>query len=184
MPRALLIIGVCLVLFAAGCGDDSSTTAETSAPTTEEQAAPPTTTTTTEEKASAEKATKEAEKRTKPKFINIPDGPPPTKLVVKDIEKGTGPTAKAGDEVTVNYLGVDYKTGQQFDASWDRGEPLVFPLGSGSVIPGWEEGLKGMKVGGRRQLIIPPNLAYGSQGAGAIGPNATLVFVVDLLETN
>lgn len=179
MPRALLIIGACLALFLAGCGEDSSTTAETSG-TTEEQAAPPTT---TEEKSPAEKATEEAEKRTKPQ-ISVPGSPPPTKLVVRDIEAGTGPAAKAGDEVSVHYVGVDYKSGQQFDASWDRGEPIVFPLGSESVIPGWERGLKGMKVGGRRELVIPPDLAYGSQGGGGIAPNSTLVFVVDLLAVN
>lgn len=179
MAKALLIIGACLALFVAGCGDDSSTTADTSATTTEEQSPPATT---TEEQSSAEKATEEAEKRKKPKFINVPDGAPPAKLVVKDLKKGTGPAAKAGDEVTVNYVGVLYKTGQQFDASWDRGEPFPFSLGSGSVIPGWEQGLEGMKVGGRRELIIPPELGYGSQGTGEIPPNATLVFVVDLLE--
>lgn len=181
MQRALVIIGACLALIAVGCGDDSSTTAETSATATEKQAAPATT---TEADSSAEKATEEAEKRKKPKFISVPDGAPPPRLVMKDIEKGTGPAAKAGDEVTVNYLGVDYETGRQFDASWDRGEPLVFSLGSGSVIPGWEQGLKGMKVGGRRQLIIPPDLAYGSEGTGGIAPNSTLVFVVDLLAVN
>lgn len=178
MPRAILIIGACLALLVAGCGDDSSTTAETSSTTTEEQSA---TTTTTEEESAAEKATEEAEKRTKPKFVNVPDGAPPSSLVVKDLEKGTGPAAKAGDEITVNYLGVLYETGEQFDASWDRGEPFPFQLGSNSVIAGWEQGLKGMKVGGRRQLIIPPNLAYGSEGTPGIAPNSTLVFVVDLI---
>ncbi|HET8815254.1 MAG TPA: FKBP-type peptidyl-prolyl cis-trans isomerase [Solirubrobacterales bacterium] len=178
MPRAILIIGACLSLLVAGCGDDSSTTAETSGTTTEEQSAPPTT---TEEEASGEKAAEEAEKRAKPKFVNVPDGAPPSKLVVKDLEEGTGPTAKTGDEVTVNYLGIVYKTGEQFDASWDRGEPFPFTLGSGAVIAGWEQGLEGMKVGGRRQLIIPPNLAYGAQALPGIPPNSTLVFVVDLL---
>lgn len=176
MSRALLIIGACLALFMAGCGDDSSTTAETSATTTEEQSP----SSATEEKSAAEKATEEAEKKTKPK-ISVPKGAPPAKLVVNDLEVGTGPTAKAGDEVSVHYVGVDYKSGQQFDASWDRGEPIAFKLGSSVVIPGWEKGVAGMKVGGRRELIIPPDLAYGSQGGGSIAPNSTLVFVVDLL---
>jgi peptidylprolyl isomerase len=118
--------------------------------------------------------------KTKPK-VEVPKGPPPKKLVIKDLEKGKGPEAKIGDEVTVEYVGVDYKTGKQFDASWDRGEPFTFELGVGQVIAGWEQGIEGMKVGGRRELIIPPDLAYGSEGGGSIAPNSTLIFVVDLL---
>jgi len=87
--------------------------------------------------------------------------------------------------VTVQYVGVDYKTGKQFDASWDRGEPFPFTLGNSEVIPGWEQGVEGMKVGGRRELIIPPQLAYGSTGSPPlIAPNETLVFVIDLLEAS
>jgi len=119
-------------------------------------------------------------KKTKPK-VKVPSGPPPKKLEVKDLEKGSGATAKAGDAVTVNYVGVNYKTGKEFDASWDRGEPFTFTLGSGEVIPGWDQGVEGMKLGGRRELIIPPALGYGAAGAPpAIPPNETLVFVVDL----
>ena len=118
--------------------------------------------------------------KTKPK-VEVPKGPPPKKLVIKDLEAGKGPAAKAGDEVTVHYVGVLYKNGKQFDASWDRGEPFTFELGSGGVIAGWEKGIEGMKVGGRRELIIPPELAYGSEGGGTIPPNSTLIFVVDLL---
>jgi peptidylprolyl isomerase len=98
------------------------------------------------------------------------------------LKKGSGPTAEAGDEVLVQYVGVDYKTGKEFDSSWSRNEPFPFTLGSSSVIPGWEEGIEGMKLGGRRELIIPPELAYGPSGSPpAIGPNETLIFVVDLL---
>jgi len=118
--------------------------------------------------------------KTKPK-VEVPKGPPPKKLVIKDLETGKGPEAKIGDEVTVHYVGVLYKTGKQFDASWDRGEPFTFELGVGQVIAGWEQGIEGMKVGGRRELIIPPELAYGSEGGGTIPPNSTLIFVVDLL---
>ena len=108
---------------------------------------------------------------------------PPTELVANDLEEGTGPAAKAGDEVSVQYVGVNYKSGKEFDASWDRGEPFTFALGSGMVIPGWEKGIEGMKVGGRRELIIPPELGYGAAGSPpAIPPNETLIFVVDLLE--
>ena len=120
-----------------------------------------------------------AAKKTKPK-VAVPSGPPPKKLEIKELEEGSGPGAKAGDEVTVQYVGVNYKSGEEFDASWDRGEPFTFKLGEGLVIPGWEEGIEGMKAGGRRELIIPPQLGYGSEGAGTIPPNETLVFVVDL----
>jgi len=119
-------------------------------------------------------------KKTKPKVVP-PKGPKPKQLVVKDLEEGTGPEAKSGDELTVQYVGVGYESGKQFDSSWER-EPFSFTLGEGNLIKGWEEGLEGMKVGGRRELITPPDYAYGSEGAGAIAPNATLVFVVDLLE--
>ena len=103
----------------------------------------------------------------------------------KEIVEGDGAEAKAGDEVTVQYVGVGYKTGEEFDSSWSRGEPFTFTLGAGEVIPGWDQGIDGMKVGGRRELIIPPDLAYGPAGSPpAIGPNETLIFVVDLLEVN
>lgn len=122
----------------------------------------------------------EASKIKKP-TVTVPKGPPPKKLVIKDLKKGKGATAEAGDEVTVQYLGVDYKTGKEFDSSWSRNEPFPFTLGSNSVIPGWEQGVVGMKLGGRRELIVPPELAYGSQAVGSIKPNSTLVFVIDLL---
>jgi peptidylprolyl isomerase len=116
--------------------------------------------------------------------IPKPTGKAPKTLVAKDIVKGKGATAKAGDAITVQYVGVDFKTGEQFDASWDRGQPFQFQLGAQMVIPGWDQGVAGMKVGGRRELIIPPDLAYGPQGQPpAIAPNATLVFVIDLVST-
>jgi peptidylprolyl isomerase len=114
--------------------------------------------------------------------VEVPEGPPPSQLQIDDIEEGDGPEATTGDQVTVQYVGVDYETGEEFDASWDRGEPFPFQLGSGEVIPGWDQGVVGMKVGGRRQLIIPPDLAYGAQGQPPdIAPNATLIFVIDLV---
>lgn len=113
--------------------------------------------------------------------VEVPEGAPPGELVVEDIVTGEGAEAKAGDQVTVNYVGVDYETGEQFDASWDSGQEFPFQLGAGEVIPGWDQGVEGMKVGGRRQLVIPPDLAYGPQGQPPdIAPNATLVFVIDL----
>ncbi|MFT4186071.1 MAG: FKBP-type peptidyl-prolyl cis-trans isomerase [Micrococcaceae bacterium] len=121
-----------------------------------------------------------ATKKTRPE-IDFPGGQAPTKLEIKDIEVGTGPEVKAGDTVSVHYVGVAFSTGEEFDASWNRDQELEFPVGVGMVIQGWDQGLIGMKVGGRRELTIPPHLAYGSAGAGAaIGPNETLIFVVDL----
>ena len=118
---------------------------------------------------------------TKP-AVEIPAGPPPGELVSEDLVAGTGAEATPGSTVEVHYVGVSWSTKKQFDASWDRGRPFDFPLGAGRVIRGWDEGVAGMRVGGRRRLTIPPALGYGSRGAGgAIGPNETLVFVVDLL---
>jgi peptidylprolyl isomerase len=114
--------------------------------------------------------------------ITIPDTTAPAELLIEDIEVGDGDAAKAGDFVEVHYVGVSYSNGRQFDASWDRDETFEFRLGAGQVIPGWDRGVDGMRVGGRRRLTIPPDLAYGRQGAGGvIGPNETLVFVVDLV---
>jgi peptidylprolyl isomerase len=114
--------------------------------------------------------------------ITIPDGPPPTELVVEDLTVGDGAEAVPGTTCTMQYVGHAWSTGTQFDASWDRGEPFTFGLGAGMVIAGWDQGVAGMRVGGRRRLTIPPHLGYGARGAGgAIKPNETLVFVVDLL---
>jgi peptidylprolyl isomerase len=159
-----LIVAFCIALLAAGCGGGDSTTGAGDA-TAEGTAG----------------STGSAEK-TKPK-VTVPKGSPPKELEIKEIEEGSGPEAKSGDEVTVQYVGVNYKTGKEFDASWDRGEPFTFQLGAGMVIPGWDKGVEGMKVGGRRELIIPPELAYGQEGSPpAIPPEETLIFVIDLLE--
>lgn len=166
----LLIVGLCvaLALSVAGCGgsDESSTGSVESTTSTEESTA---------------KKSESATKKTKPK-VTVPKGAPPKQLVIKELEEGTGAEAKAGDEVAVQYVGVNYKNGKEFDSSWSRNEPFAFQLGVGQVIPGWDQGIEGMKVGGRRELVIPPELAYGEVGSPpAIGPNETLVFVVDLL---
>ena len=114
--------------------------------------------------------------------VTIPDETPPTELVVDDLTVGEGDEATAGQQVSVHYVGVSWSTGDQFDASWDRMEPFNFGLGQRQVIQGWDEGVQGMKVGGRRRLTIPPEMGYGAAGAGGvIAPNETLVFVVDLL---
>ncbi|MEA3214126.1 MAG: peptidylprolyl isomerase [Acidimicrobiia bacterium] len=132
----------------------------------------------------AEKKNDQVDSQTKPK-VTVPSGKPPTTLEQKDLSVGTGAAATKGQKVSVHYVGVAFSTKKQFDASWDRGKPFEFILGNGDVIKGWDEGVAGMKVGGRRQLVIPPDLAYGAIGRPpAIGPNETLVFVVDLLGVN
>jgi peptidylprolyl isomerase len=114
--------------------------------------------------------------------VTIPDTPPPAELVIEDLVVGDGPEATPGQPVEVHYVGVAWSTKRQFDASWDRGDTFGFRLGAGQVISGWDQGVAGMKLGGRRRLTIPPAMGYGAAGAGGvIGPNETLVFVVDLL---
>jgi peptidylprolyl isomerase len=163
MRGALLTIAACLALVFAGCGDDDSSTTSAAG----------------DETAPAKQAESSKEK-TKPK-VTVPNGAPPKQLVTKDLEAGTGPAAKAGDEVTVQYVGVGFDSKKEFDSSWSRSEPFTYSLGSGEVIPGWEQGIEGMKAGGRRELVIPPDLAYGPAGSPpVIGPNETLIFVVDL----
>ena len=163
MKTLLTIISLCALLAFAGCGDDSSDEETTSG--------------------GESAATQSSEDTSKKPTVTIPDGEPPQELVERDLVEGTGAEAKKGDEVTVQYVGVGYDSEEEFDASWGSGAPLTFPLGSGQVIPGWEEGVEGMKVGGRRELTIPAELAYGKAGfPPAIGPNETLVFVIDLLK--
>jgi peptidylprolyl isomerase len=175
VKRLALILIACLALFVAGCGsdDDSSTSSSESTATSTESSQSPSESDGGEESSGGEK--------TKP-VVTVPSGAPPKKLEIKELEKGTGATAKAGDEVTVQYLGVGYDSEEEFDSSWSRSEPFSFNLGAGEVIAGWDQGVAGMKVGGRRELIIPANLAYGPAGSPpVIGPNETLIFVIDLL---
>ncbi len=113
--------------------------------------------------------------------IRVPEGDPPTELQTEDLVEGDGRAAREGDQLRMQYVGVSWSTGEEFDASWERGEPFSFELGGGDVIRGWDQGIEGMRVGGRRLLVIPPDLGYGPQGSPpAIAPNETLVFVVDL----
>ena len=170
--RALLPAALAALVL-AGCGsDDETSTAGESAATPE---ATPTAT------ATPAAAGDNTDLETKP-VVAKPTGEPPSKLVKDDIVVGKGRAAKAGDMATVQYVGVSFSTGEQFDASWDSGQPFPFTLGAQEVIAGWDQGVAGMKVGGRRQLTIPPDLAYGPAGQGPIGPNETLVFVVDLVD--
>lgn len=113
--------------------------------------------------------------------IEVPAGEPPTELVIEDLVVGDGPEAQSGAIVNVDYVGVSWSTGVEFDASWNRGDVFSFALGGRMVIAGWDQGVAGMKVGGRRRLTIPPHMGYGAAGAGGvIGPNETLIFTVDL----
>ncbi len=166
-----ILVGALLAF--AGCGDDDSSDEGTTAATEQTIGA--------DGNGAVEKSG-DASDRTKPE-VTVPDGEAPTGLVENELIEGTGAEAKKGDEVTVQYVGVGFESGEEFDSSWSRNEPFPFQLGSGSVIPGWEQGVEGMKVGGRRELVIPSELAYGATGSPpAIGPNEALIFVVDLLE--
>jgi peptidylprolyl isomerase len=185
MRRYLLTLPLLLAVFAfAACGDDSSssdesaaTPAATEAPT--EAATPEATPAGPTEGDAGVKVS--GKLGAEPKITVPSGGTAPTALTYKDLKVGKGPEAAAGQTVDVQYSGVLFKDGTKFDASWDRGgEPFSFPLGQGAVIPGWDQGVAGMKKGGRRLLVIPPELAYGAQGSGPIGPNEPLVFVVDL----
>jgi peptidylprolyl isomerase len=116
-------------------------------------------------------------------FVDPYLGPAPDTLLIEDLVEGEGEEATAGRQAVVHYVGVGVTSGEEFDASWNRGEPFIFALGAGQVIQGWDHGVVGMRVGGRRRLVIPAHLGYGERGAGGvIAPNETLIFVVDLLE--
>jgi peptidylprolyl isomerase len=180
MPRRPLALLVLLALLAAlalaACGDDGDDSDSDGGSSRQESAPAPETGTETEA------PTDLTDTSVKP-VIDKPSGTPPRRLVKEDIVKGTGPGARPGDTVVVNYVGVSFSTGEEFDASWDSGQPFPVQLGAGGVIEGWEKGLVGIKKGGRRELIIPPEQAYGAQGAPpSIGPNETLVFVIDAVE--
>lgn len=173
--RFLVATVAAACLTAAGCSEEEVNQAAEEG-TTEESVD-------LEQQATAEQSAPAAAAKPRPKpKIAKPTGAPPKKLVVEDLIEGKGPAAKAGDQVRVNYVGVSFKSGKEFDSSFRAGQPFELELGAGMVIPGWDRGLVGMKVGGRRKLTIPPDLAYGDQGSPpAIGPNETLVFVIDLL---
>ena len=176
MGRLPAILALVAMLGVAACGDDDEQSDGGSNQTGQEQGQGTTESSTDEAGANLKDTSKKPE-------IPKPSGPPPRKLVKEDIVMGKGPPAKNGDTLMVNYVGVAFSTGKEFDASWDRGEPFPVPLGAGQVIEGWDKGLVGMRKGGRRELTIPPEQAYGAEGAPpAIGPNETLVFVVDLVD--
>ncbi|HEY3020801.1 MAG TPA: FKBP-type peptidyl-prolyl cis-trans isomerase [Solirubrobacteraceae bacterium] len=187
MSRRLSVAALTAALALAGCGgnDDKSANTGTETAGTQPAAAPPAAKkascrAASSPGASAIKVSPTKDLARKPR-IPHQSGDAPGTLVAQDIVVGKGAPAEAGDTVTVQYVGVRFRDGQQFDASWNRHQPFTFPLGAGQVIQGWDKGVAGMCVGGRRQLTIPPDLAYGAQGAPPdIAPNETLVFVVDL----
>ena len=174
LSHRLAVAALCLaaVLAVAGCGGAEAPAEQEAAPPPS-QSAPPSPT--------QQPPAEQPGPAGKPE-VEVPEGPPPEELKTKDLVEGDGQTAREGDMVSVQYVGVLYDTGEEFDASYDAGEPFTFTLGAGEVIPGWDEGIAGMQVGGRRRLVIPPDQAYGDQGfPPAIGPDETLVFVVDLV---
>jgi peptidylprolyl isomerase len=172
----ILLACLMLALSVAACGDDGE---EEAAPP--QAAAPQETVTATPEPGAIDAASISKDLSEKP-AVAQPSGEPPAELQKQDVVKGKGKAAQAGDTVSVQYVGNSWSTGAQFDASWDRGaEPFKFPLGAGQVIPGWDQGIAGMRPGGRRLLVIPPELAYGTQSPSPdIAPNETLIFIVDL----
>ncbi|MFJ3906315.1 FKBP-type peptidyl-prolyl cis-trans isomerase [Streptomyces sp. NPDC090025] len=123
----------------------------------------------------------ETSERTKP-VVEVPEGEAPAELTIRDLIVGDGPEAKPGNVVQVHYVGVTFASGKEFDASWDRGVPFKFAVGGGRAIKGWDRGIRGMRVGGRREIVVPPRLGYGNQSPSSLIPaGSTLVFVVDLL---
>jgi peptidylprolyl isomerase len=173
MRRLLPCLLLLLLVVPVACGSDDDS-GEPAAKETQDK--------TSEEPSPS--AQREALKDTSTKpVIPKPSGSPPRRLEKQDIVKGKGPAAKPGDTVTVQYVGVSFSTGDEFDASWDKGQPFPVALGAGKVIEGWDKGLVGIRKGGRRMLTIPPELAYGSEGyPPTIAPNETLVFVIDAID--
>jgi peptidylprolyl isomerase len=181
LPRRVLtlIAVVAVVTGASACGGDDETASDGGSDTaTKEQA------TTAESPSPAAQEQALEDTSVKP-VIPKPSGTPPRKLVKEDIVKGKGPAAKRGDTVVVNYVGMNFSNGKEFDASWDRGQPFPLQLGVTQVIEGWQKGLVGIRKGGRRKLTIPPELGYGAQGYPPdIPPNETLIFVIDAVSVN
>lgn len=169
MKLPLIILALCaaLAIGVAGCGGSGDSSTSTSGGSAES--------------GSSGDSPESTGEKTKP-TVTVPTEIPPTKFAIKELEKGSGVEAKKGDEVTIQYVGVGYDSEKEFDSSWSRNKPSTFTLGAGEEIAGWEQGVEGMKVDGRREMLIPANLAYGAKGKPPkIAPNEALVFTVDLL---
>ncbi len=187
MKTSLALAAIAVGAVVAGCGSSTSTApgvalAPSSGATQGTITTAPSTSTTASTTSSATVPTPTSGPLSKEPAVPVEKGAPPKKLVTKDLIVGTGAQATSGSTVTVNYVGALYKDGKVFDASWKRNQTFTTPLSTGSVIPGWVQGIQGMKVGGRRVLIIPPSLGYGATAQSGIPANSTLVFVVDLLK--
>ena len=170
LPALMLSLCLALAIAVGGCGGGGSDSSSESTGSSDS----------TSSGESAETASTDLSKKPK---VTVPSGVSPNKFAFLEIVEGDGPVAKSGDKVTVQYVGVGFETEKEFDSSWSRNEPFSFTLGAGEVIKGWDKGVEGMKVGGRRELLIPGNLAYGAAGSPpSIGPNETLIFVIDLLK--
>ncbi|HXS32479.1 MAG TPA: FKBP-type peptidyl-prolyl cis-trans isomerase [Solirubrobacterales bacterium] len=173
LPALILALCLALAIAVAGCGSSSDDSSSGSSDSTASS----------DSTSSGNSGNSSITDMSKKPVVTVPKGVSPDKFAYKDIVEGSGAVAKSGDKVTVQYVGVGFDTEKEFDSSWSRNEPFPFTLGSGEVIKGWDQGVEGMKVGGRRELILPADLAYGSAGSPpSIGPNETLIFVVDLLE--
>jgi FKBP-type peptidyl-prolyl cis-trans isomerase len=169
LPALMLSLCLALAIAVGGCGSSSDSSSESTG---------------SSDSTSSGKSTESANTDlSKKPVVTVPTGVSPKKFAYLEIVEGTGPVAKSGDKVSVQYVGVGFDSEKEFDSSWSRNEPFSFTLGGGEVIKGWDQGVEGMKVGGRRELLLPPELAYGAAGQPpSIGPNETLIFVIDLLK--
>jgi FKBP-type peptidyl-prolyl cis-trans isomerase len=169
LPALMLSLCLALAIAVGGCGGSSDSSSESTGSSDS-----------TSSGKSAEAANTDLSKKP---VVTVPTGVSPKKFAYRELVEGDGPEAKSGDKVSVQYVGVGFDSEKEFDSSWSRNEPFPFTLGGGEVIKGWDQGVEGMKVGGRRELLLPPELAYGAAGQPpSIGPNETLIFVIDLLK--
>lgn len=172
LPALMLSLCLALAIAVGGCGGGSDDSSSESTGSSES----------TSSGKSAESGESANTDLSKKPVVTVPSGVSPNKFAFLEIVEGDGPVAKSGDKVTVQYVGVGFDSEKEFDSSWSAGRPFPFTLGAGEVIKGWDQGVEGMKVGGRRELLIPADLAYGAAGRPpSIGPNETLIFVIDLL---
>jgi peptidylprolyl isomerase len=180
LPALMLALCIALAIAVAGCGGGSDSSSDSSDSSSSSSSSD--STSSSDSSSTSDSAEPDNTDLSEKPVVVVPKGVSPKTFAYKDIVEGSGPVAKSGDKVTVQYVGVGYDSEKEFDASWG-GEPFPFTLGGGEVIKGWDQGVEGMKVGGRRELLLPANLAYGPAGNPPnIGPNETLIFFIDLLK--